>query len=175
MLIPNRRYQPFLLVAICQLSCCLPIVTSFILSPKSILEPSRRSLSSTPFPICLFSSNQEPTPSRNDNYNDDAFGLVFLGGVTFANDVIFAGIFLVLSAVAATATKQGKLPASNQVPAAVAGLTILLLPVLTTALVDVLPSSIPSPDASSPSIELALCSISMLYGFFLAPKIEDKQ
>ena len=40
-----------------------PLVTSFVLTSQSIVEP-RKSLSSTPFPTQLFSSEQ-PTPSQN--------------------------------------------------------------------------------------------------------------
>ena len=149
-----------------------PLVTSFVLTSQSIVEP-RKSLSSTPFPTHLFSSEQ-PTPSQNDNYNDDAFGLVFLGGAFYANDVIFAGIFLILSAAAAIATRQGKLPACNQVPAAVAGLTLLLhTPILTPEIVELLPKSIPPSNSSASMIELALCSISMIYGFVFVSKAED--
>jgi hypothetical protein len=108
-------------------------------------------------------------------YNDDAFGLVFLGGGALAQDPIFTGVFLAMSAVAATASAQGKLASSdNKIPAAVAGITLVLTPAV-AALVASLPESPVDPTAGNPSarfIELALCSVSIVYGLVTAAKSE---
>jgi hypothetical protein len=129
--------------------------------------------SKNPPPLLLFAK----TPPYS--YNDDAFGLVFLCGATVAKDVVFATVFLVLSALAAAATQQRKLPPTKQVPAAVAALTLIVAPIITTTLVGVgspYTSSLEhyfgsleiSPNANAWSIEEALCCISMFYGFVLS-------
>ena len=106
-----------------------------------------------------------------EGYNDDAFGGIFLGGAVAAQDAVFSAVFLTLSAIAALATQQGKLPANNQVPAAVAGVTLLLTPIVTTVLGGM--NNINLPEAGNPSastFEVALCVASMIYGFVLSSK-----
>jgi hypothetical protein len=103
-----------------------------------------------------------------EGYNDDAFGGVFLCGALAAQDAVFSAVFLTLSAIAALATQQEKLPANNQVPAAVAGVTLLLTPILTTVL-----GGLNLPEAGNPSastLEVGLCVASMAYGFVLSSK-----
>ena len=107
-----------------------------------------------------------------EGYNDDAFGGVFLCGAFAAQDAVFSAVFLTLSAIAALATQQEKLPANNQVPAAVAGVTLLLTPTLTT-LLGGMNSNLNLPEAGNPSastLEVGLCVASMAYGFVLSSK-----
>jgi hypothetical protein len=174
-----RTRTPLLVAVLALCACChMTITDSFMFAPQSTLSPKGKA---SRFPSTTVFLSQPPARqdnNNNNNYNDDAFGLVFLCGVTAAQDYVFSGLFMILSAVAAVATRQGKLPASNQVPAAVAGFTLLLLPVLTTIL-DRLSlgeeiAMLQSTNPSAPLIELALCSASMAYGFvFAASTSED--
>ena len=117
----------------------------------------------------------------NNDYNDDAFGFVFLGGYVLTRDVFFSGTFLVLSAVAAIGTRAGRLPSTRAVPASVAGATLVVLSLLHPfyePLCDLLPfverpeSSVLPLDPST--IQLGLCTVSMLYGFVLSSSEEEE-
>jgi hypothetical protein len=137
-------------------SCCC--------RPRRII-PSTSSSSTTTRRTSLFLARD-----TKEGYNDDAFGLVFLCGAFAAQDVVFSTVYLTLSALAALATQQDKLPANTQVPAAVAGVTLLLTPTLTTLLV-VLGGGLHLPEAGNPSasaLEVGLCVASMAYGFVLS-------
>jgi hypothetical protein len=105
-----------------------------------------------------------------EGYNDDAFGLVFLGGAFAAQDAVFSTVFLTLSAIAALATQQNILPANNQVPAAVAGVTLLLTPTSTTLLLGGLNNLPEAGNPSASTFEVGLCVASMAYGFVLSSK-----
>lgn len=79
-------------------------------------------------------SNKETTTNENSGrpvgYGDDAFGLVFLGSSFAAQDSAFAGTFLVLSAMAATATNLKYLPQDPSIPGAVAAVALMLQPLV---------------------------------------------
>jgi len=116
---------------------------------------------------------------KSDNeYNDDAFGFVFLGGFLITQDPIFAGIFLLLSAVAAIATRNGKLPATNAVPAGVAGCTLIVnLMIPKDKLYELLPiieMGEPSLPLDSSLIEIGICTVSMIYGLILFPSNQEE-
>jgi hypothetical protein len=105
---------------------------------------------------------------KSDNeYNDDAFGFVFLGGFLITQDPIFAGIFLLLSA------RNGKLPATNSVPAAVAGCTLIVnLIIPKDSMYELLPfieMGEPSLPLDSSLIEIGICTVSMIYRLILFP------
>jgi hypothetical protein len=108
--------------------------------------------------------------SRNGAYNDDCFGLIFLSGLSVTNDSIFAGTFLTLSSLAAVATSLGKLPASSRkIPAAVAGFTLLATPVMKTVLPRIIIISVDDSLSGSRSwIEVAVCFVSLFYGFIFS-------
>jgi len=109
--------------------------------------------------------------TKENNYNDDAFGFIFLGGSAAAQDPVFGAIFLSLSIAAVIATKLEQLPVNKQVPAAVAGVTLLVTPLVSLFLptemygVDLIPSD------NGRLIELIFCTVSMVYGFvFSSPQ-----
>jgi hypothetical protein len=127
------------------------------------------------------SSSSSSSSSKNSNwqkssYNDDAFGLVFLGGGLVAQDVLFSGLFLVLSTMAAIATnlKSGFFPGNNpRLAGSVAGVTLvvrLILLVWHVTLPPLSPVLGAGSDITASTIwsEVALCSVSMLYGFVIA-------
>mmetsp|Transcript_17392 Transcript_17392/g.19479 ORF Transcript_17392/g.19479 Transcript_17392/m.19479 type:complete len:198 (+) Transcript_17392:47-640(+) len=114
------------------------------------------------------SNNDQKTKSKN--YNDDAFGFVFLGGFILTEDPVFAGIFILFSTLATIGTQNGILPAKNAVPAAVAGLT-LIVSLLTPIPKE--PSQLPNIDTSL--IEIGICTVSMLYGFILSSDREENE
>jgi len=120
----------------------------------------------------LLSNNDSNAENTNDNYNDDAFGFVLLVGYVVTHDIIFAGTFVLLSAIAAIATRSGNLPATTSVPAAVAGLTYIVNLVLPSETLYELLPFIERPDAALPLdvslIELGICSVSILYGLVLS-------
>jgi hypothetical protein len=117
---------------------------------------------------------------KSDNeYNDDAFGFVFLGGFLITQDPIFAGIFLLLSAVAAIATRNGKLPATNSVPAGVAGCTLIVnLIIPKDKLYELLPiieMGEPSLPLDASLIEIGICTVSIIYGLILFPSNQEEK
>ena len=123
-------------------------------------------------------SNGDNSVKNNNDYNDDAFGFVFLGGYILSRDAIFAGTFLILSALAAIATRNGKLPTTKAVPAAVAGCTFLFnLIIPNEKLYELLPfieRAEPSLPLDSSWIELGFCTVSMVYGFILSSSSEEE-
>ena len=101
------------------------------------------------------------SPDEENSYNDDAFGLIFLTGGILSQDVDFIATFASLSAIAAVGTKLGFIQKDERAPAAVAMLTLLILPVVsslrqTSSLDDLTP---PMP------VEIGLCTISALWAF----------
>jgi hypothetical protein len=140
----------------------------------------------------LSNQSNDSINNSNNNYNDDAFGFVFLGGLVLTQDPLFAGTFLLFSAFAAIATRQAVVPANNAVPAAVAGCTLLW----TLVVREMVPEEVTNNallvltfshhaigdggvqtatrginvDASSAWIQVGLCTVSMIYGFFLDAK-----
>ena len=125
----------------------------------------------------LLLSNNDSNAKNTNNYNDDAFGFVLLVGYVVTHDVIFAVTFVVLSALAAIATRNGKLPASNSVPAAVAGFTYIVNFVIPNEKVYELLPFIERPEASLPAdlslVELGICSVSILYGLFVSSSNQE--
>ena len=71
------------------------------------------------------------SPDEQNNYNDDAFGLVFLASA-FEGRIDFAGIFLVLSAIGAISTSSGILEKDDRLPGVVACITLLLSPIVSS-------------------------------------------
>ena len=136
--------------------------------------------SSTTVATFLSNDNNNSQKSNNNNnnndYNDDAFGFVFLGGFIVTRDPFFAGTFLLLSTLAAIATRNGSLPATKAVPAAVAGCTLIVALILPKEqLYELLQPFIEKTTESSLSfpvdsswIQVGLCTVSMLYGFLLS-------
>lgn len=110
-------------------------------------------LSITNTPVVL--RRQQTLLAATKDYNDDAFGLVFLGGGLATQDAAFMGTFLVLSAVAAVGARLGK--ASGPLPAAVAGMTLLVTPMIRYVLQE--------EPVEYVWVQVVLCSISMVYGF----------
>ena len=117
----------------------------------------------------IFLSNNGSNMEGNNNYNDDAFGFVFLGGYIVTRDAVFAGTFLLLSALAAIATRNGKLPATNSVPAAVAGCTFIVNLITPNDELYQLFASIERSEPFLPVdvvwVKLGFCAVSMIYGF----------
>lgn len=126
-----------------------------------------------PAALCLCKNSR-----KNHNYNDDAFGLVFLGSLALTQDQFFAVVFLTLSAIAALLTRRGLLNGSKAVPATVAWCTLLLTTMFRlTAHIPDLPASLPSKELlllhDHDLIQAGLCMVSMAYGFLMSPKDEN--
>jgi hypothetical protein len=113
-------------------------------------------LLSASVPVHAFAAYKKSRPPRKTDdlkrfavkgYNDDAFGLVFLGSLFGGQDFVFASTFVGVSAIAATATNMGYIPSQEaRVPGAVAVVnlalsTLLKLTVFKDAATDILPSA----------------------------------
>jgi len=135
--------------------------------PISVQTPSKQFSSKS---HCLSKNSNDDSATRFVDYNDDAFGLVFLCGSFVAQDAIFATCFLLASAMAATATKQKRILFDNRVPAVVAGVSLVVSSLVSAALQSTSMSTwLSGKNPSALLIELAVCSISILYGFVLDP------
>ena len=98
------------------------------------------------------------------NYNDDAFGLIFLGSFAVEHDNIFAGTFGILSAVAATLVRKQVLEYRPLMPGIVAVGTVLVLTAVT-------PSEL-HPNAVT-LLQLGTCAISL--GWSIVQEIQQQQ
>lgn len=123
--------------------------------------------------------------SGETQYEDDCFGLIFLTGLLVVHDPVFTATFVTLSTAALIATRLGsssrkstsRIRSSRQqplggsperqrrlVPAAIAAATLLLY-----TLVEAVVYTPPDLEENARAIEIAVCSVSILYGL-LAPK-----
>ena len=100
------------------------------------------------------------SPNEKNNYNDDAFGLVFLASA-FEGNVDFAGIFLVLSAIGAISTSSGILQKDDRLPGAVAVFTLLLSPIVSSLRLTGSFDNVSLPT----TVEFGLVIISVLWSF----------
>ena len=137
------------------------------------VRPTAIRVATTPRPIRDFQPNHRLSSTtylgsqKFQDYNDDAFGLVFLGGSFAAQDPVFAGTFLVLSAAAAVATRQKLIENPPQLPGVVAGVALVIANLL--ALLHLATRSDTALQA-----ELAVCSISILYVFVVQPLLNKE-
>jgi len=120
-------------------------------------------------------SESEQTKFMTAYYNDDAFGLVFLGGSLASQDAAFAGTFLTLSALAAATTTAGIWNKENdpRVPGGVAILALLLSRVVAIVL------SLPEPESSFSdlppfAIQTVVCTLSLVWSFFNWKNAQEK-
>jgi len=100
------------------------------------------------------------SPDEQNNYNDDAFGLVFLASA-FDGHVDFAGTFLVLSAIGAISTSSGILEKDDRLPGVVACITLLLSPIVSSLRLTRSFDNISLPT----TVEFGLVTISVLWSF----------
>lgn len=110
------------------------------------------------------------SPDEGNSYNDDAFGLVFLTGGVLSQDVDFVATFASLSAIAAVGTSAGIIEKDERAPAAVALITILVSPVVsslrqTGSLENIAPPMI---------VEIGLCIVSAIWAFVNWSRQEEK-
>jgi hypothetical protein len=100
--------------------------------PRDLLVPStspgRRRCRSKKTPLQM----NYKSPDEINSYNDDAFGLVFLTGGVLSQDVDFVASFAALSAIAAMGTNVGLIEKDERAPAAVAMLTLLITPAISS-------------------------------------------
>lgn len=91
---------------------------------------------------------------RNVDYNDDAFGLVFLSSFVVEHDNAFAGTFGVLSTVAAILVRSKVIEYRPLIPGIVAVCTVLALTALT-------PTEL-HPDNVT-RLQLGVCAVSLAW------------
>lgn len=147
-------HQCFLLASMLNAMICACRATAF-----ATTAPSRRA-ARRPARAAPLRANYK-SPDEENNYNDDAFGLVLLTGGVLSQDVDFAATFLALSAAAAVATRAGALAKDERAPAAVALLTLLAAPAVTAL------RATGSLGAVAPPlpVEAALCAASAVWAF----------
>jgi len=144
-------------------------------------SPTRRSSSPTNSApvIPLSASNSQEPELKNINrlYNDDSFGLTWFVAGFATKDITFAAVFAGLTIAAAAATRLGVLPmdwkypkfVDRKVPGVIAALTLLLTPIASDVLATDFhldPSAAAGVDPSARSVQLAICSFSMVTAFF---------
>lgn len=150
----SRSHHGLLLIQFLSLSCIASMTVAFA-------PPSTSSMASLSTSMQSFALS-----SQRGNYNDNAFGFVFLGGSAISQDAVFAAVFLILSAVAALLTNLQLLPSTRRVPAAVAGCTLLVAPIASALLPLTLFGISAVPVDNARIIQVFFCSVSMAYGFF---------
>jgi len=125
--------------------------------------------------------------TSSSSYNDVAFGFILLVGYVVTDDIIFAGLFLGVSFVAVLGTQLDLIPGKTNAgqtttPAYVAILTLLfnsvlpkqrLYELLQPSFLAPTGTSLPTfspvlPEVDNNIIQALFCSISIIYGFFMA-------
>lgn len=121
----------------------------------------------------------------DDYYSDDCFGLIFLSTGLIAHDVLFAGFFLILSILAASAFNskffqnilEQRRKLKMQLPAVVAGATLLLVSLIRNTIVTGISlqfskefATIFETETFNIPLEVAVCLISLIYGFASSQK-----
>ncbi|CAB9526866.1 expressed unknown protein [Seminavis robusta] len=183
---PSRRRSPsneknghFRLLALLMLlmlqgsaGFVVPRVSSCRVGSRAVLAPTTPSPIARQVPVvesrgsllAARGSKQEQSDTTDVRgvYNDDAFGLVFLWSSFAGKDGEFAGTFLVLSAIAATATTVGLFNQESdpRIPGAVAVVALLLRPFV-AILVTQSASGLELP----PTIDVAVTVASVVWGF----------
>jgi hypothetical protein len=155
------------------------------LEPGKKIAMSPRSNPSATFPTSPSRFAERNQQSKGESvvaeYNDDAFGLVFLSASFVARDVVFAAIFVLISAVSTIAVRQKIIPFSNKLPPLVAGMSLGLSILLNGLLSS--PESLASNEgilfdwladksATAIQVELASCSVSIIYAFVVSPLLQ---
>ena len=116
---------------------------------------------------------------KSTEYIDDCFGLISLSSLVVAHDAVFCATFIVLSTVALVATRTGRIrlpedvSAERQrraVPAVVAIAALLLSPAAETLAAPLYTQDL---DDNARFLELAVCAVSVAYGFF--SKVDDQE
>ena len=186
------RYRRVLALLLVLLSTAFRWVDGFLpalelLGAKITTSPSSNPSTTFPTSLSRFAEkNQHQSTAESVTvleYNDDAFGLVFLSASFVARDVVFSTIFVLISAAAAIAVRQKTISFSNQLPAVVAGISLGLSMLLNVLLSS--PANLASTEgllfdwladksASAMQVELVTCSISIIYGFVLLPLLQNK-
>ena len=186
------RYRRVLALLLVLLSTAFRWVDGFLpalelLGAKITTSPSSNPSTTFPTSLSRFAEkNQHQSTAESVTvleYNDDAFGLVFLSASFVARDVVFSTIFVLISAAAAIAVRQKTISFSNQLPAVVAGISLGLSMLLNVLLSS--PANLASTEgllfdwladksASAMQVELVTCSISIVYGFVLLPLLQNK-
>ena len=169
-------------------SALLPKVASFqpiaVLPQVSAFHKNVHPFKS-PAPTILYATPNKKGDNNGETvfyqYKDDCFGfLFFLCGVA-VGDVVFTGVFVVLSIAAAAATRQKLLPpdtkrpsiVDRKIPAAVAALTLLLSsPAFSEPLMSAMSGAlsvvmgggldIPDPDPIARPVQLAVGGFSVI-------------
>jgi hypothetical protein len=142
----------------------------------SFVIPKRNTQSSPKISLALFDSkvnaNKDTTTGSSSmtnansrpgisGYGDDAFGLVFLGSSFAAQDSAFAGTFVVLSAIAATATNMKYLDQDPRIPGAVAAAALILQPFVALGVTQTTDSL-----ALPPAVDVGVTLISVAWAFW---------
>lgn len=155
--------------------CFSPPTSAF---HRGVLAPrKRRGLLATSRDKHLSDSGGTSASSKGVKftYSDDCFGLIALSTGIAAQDAVFSGTFVALSAATAlagaTVCAQSLNAASHQrqVPAAVAGATLVLAPLVRWTLRSALQyEAADTMPPWAPTLEVAVCLFSLAYGFFWA-------
>lgn len=114
----------------------------------------------TAMPLAIRHSKENESPL---NYNDDAFGLIFLGSFAVENDNIFAGTFGILSAVAAILVRKQVLEYRPLMPGIVAVGTVLVRTAVTPS--ELYPNGLTQ-------LEVGTCAISL--GWSIVQEIQQQ-
>jgi len=108
-------------------------------------------------------------------YSDDCFGLIFLSSAFLAHDVVFAACFALLSGLAAfyfnNNLDEFDAKLQRQLPAAVAGLTLLFVAPVTRVVTQ--PTSIeflPQRESFAPMLEIGVVAASVMYALLRTQK-----
>ena len=193
--IPNEHLTMMLLRTFFVLTAVLALAESFhshYFNPLSFStryrEERKQNLGSGPIfeksaytnndTTLLLLSKDGRNMKSNNYYNDDAFGFIFLGGYVVTHDSIFIATFLLISTIAAIATRNGSLPATKAVPAVVAGCTLIVnLIIPKEKLYDIAPfiqNTKPALPYDISWLEAGFCTVSMLYGFILSSSNDEE-
>lgn len=110
------------------------------------------------------SSSLHSVPDKKtseENYNDDAFGLIFLSALIAENDYPFATAFGLLSGASAILTKQGLVPYRPLLPGVVAVVAYAIATVIDGHLL--------------PPLEGAVCAVSVIWSLVQEVQLQTEE
>ena len=117
---------------------------------------------------------QSSSNNNNPNYSDDFFGLIFIGSSVGLKDAVFGAVFLILSFVAATFSRNSAAYDTLKLPGIVAVASLVLSLVLKLVLPPIeIPGALTDPTTAT-LVEAVVCLASFAYTASMSSKEEEK-
>ena len=142
--------------------------------PKELSEHQRGDNYNRRYQPLKGQKTSDPTKTTNTIYKDDCFGFISFPVGIGCQDVVFVGIFVFVSLFSDFLTRLGLLPpdpkrpkiVGRRVPGVVAAITLASTSLISSlGVIDNFDIDIPEPSPNARTIEVAICSFSIMTAF----------